>query len=265
MAAAAVLYDVVAEEFVLADMIANTAIVVGAWGFARITRISTDTRVEAEISRDRFAREAVLAERTRIARDLHDSVAHALTLMTLQAGGARERASEPVVVDALHSIEEGGREALADMHRFLKLLGDPADGSAEVPGLRDLEDMVARVRSAGLDVRLSTEGDLESVPASVASTTYRIVQEGLTNSIRHSGARTAFVSVTRAGDEVLVEVTDNGAVSHVERASQPGSGRGLASLRDRVDLFGGRISAGERPGEGWQVLASIPFATAGPT
>ncbi|MGH8882655.1 MAG: histidine kinase dimerization/phosphoacceptor domain-containing protein, partial [Stackebrandtia sp.] len=103
MAAAATLYDVVAAEFVLADMVGNAAIVVGAWGFARLTRVSTDRRVDAEVPRERFAHDAVLAERTRIARDLHDSVAHAVTLMTLQAGGARERANDPLVVDALRS------------------------------------------------------------------------------------------------------------------------------------------------------------------
>jgi signal transduction histidine kinase len=261
MAAAATLYDVLGNEFVLADLIANSAIVIGAWGFARITRVSTDQRVAAEVSRDRFAREAVLAERTRIARDLHDSVAHALTLMTLQAGGARERAADPVVVDALQLIEEGGREALTDMHRFLKLLGDPGDGPGDAPGLRDLADMVQRVRAGGLEVELRLDEELESLPASVSSTVYRIVQEGLTNAIKHSSAKLATVTIRLDRGRVSVDVSDDGAVADVSRSIHIGSGRGLAGLRDRVALFDGTLSAGKANGAGWCLEATIPLAT----
>ena len=261
MASAAILYDVLADKFVLGDLIANTAIVVGAWGFSRITRISTDKRVDAEVTRDRFARAAVVTERTRIARDLHDSVAHALTLMTLQAGGARERASEPIVVDALRSIEEGGREALSDMHRFLLLLGGPGDRPEEAPGLQDLEDMVQRVRAGGLAVDLVLDDALEGLPASVGSTAYRVVQEGLTNAIKHSSAEHVTVTIRLDAGCLAVDVADDGAAPGVHRLVDAGSGRGLAGLRDRVALFGGSLSAGgTATSGGWRLEATIPLA-----
>ncbi|HZJ07262.1 MAG TPA: sensor histidine kinase [Nocardioidaceae bacterium] len=260
MASSALLYDVLAEEFVLGDMIANIVIVLGAWGFARMARVSTDRRVAAELAKDRFAREAVAAERTRIARDLHDSVAHALTLMTLQAGGARERASDPVVVDALQRIEEGGREALSDMHRFLRLLGDPDDGPGEAPGLRNLDDMVQRVRAGGLEVNLTFDGELEDLPASVSSTAYRIVQEGLTNAIKHSDARRATVAIRLDRGSLCVDVSDDGAVADVHRRIHVGSGGGLPGLRERVALFDGSLTAGKVDDKGWRLEATIPLA-----
>lgn len=151
------LYDLLAEAFVVADFVGNLVIVSGAWGAGRMLRVSTDRRVAAEIARDRYAREAVERERRRIAQDLHDSVAHALTLMTLQAGAARERAAEPVVVDALQTIEGEGRRALTDMHRALRLLGMAAERS-DAPGLQDLEDLVDRVRAGGVQERVDGWG-----------------------------------------------------------------------------------------------------------
>lgn len=258
MGFAALLYDVLTDDFVLGDMIANTVIVVGAWGFARMARVATDRRVEAVVAKDRFARDAVAAERSRIARDLHDSVAHALTLMTLQAGGARERSRDPVTTQALTSIEDSGREALGDMHRFLRLLGNRDEGPFEAPGVRDLEDLVQRVRAAGLDVDLRLDERLVDLPSSVASTAYRVVQEGLTNAVKHSDAGRARVEVRLDEGYLVVDVSDDGAAADVHRSLPAGEGRGLAGLRDRVALFDGTLSAGATPDRGWRIEVSIP-------
>lgn len=182
---AATLYDILADTLVVADLVGNVAILLLAWGAARMVRVSTDRRVAAEVDRERAASQAVRDERSRIARDLHDSVAHALTVMTLQAGVARERSSEPGAAQCLEAIEQEGREALADMHRFLRLLGEDGQGPAETPGIQDLPDLVARVRASGLAVDLAVGPGVADLPASVSATAYRVVQEGLTNAIKH--------------------------------------------------------------------------------
>ncbi|UMG91993.1 histidine kinase dimerization/phosphoacceptor domain-containing protein [Nocardioides sp. TF02-7] len=129
-----------------ADVVVNAVLIVLPWVLLRGLRIATDRRVLAEVAADRTAREAVEAERRRIAQDLHDSMAHALTLITLHAGSARERTTDTGSADALAAIERSGREALADMHRYLGLLG-PRDG--EAPGLADIDDLVEGVRRGG--------------------------------------------------------------------------------------------------------------------
>lgn len=253
VAVGALSYDVVAEEFRPGDFVANAAIVGMAWGLAHLMRRTTDARIAAEVARDRAARQAAHAERSRIARDLHDSVAHVLTLITLQAGAARERTTEQVAVDALGSIESSGRQALLDVHRMLRLLDD--DGQpGQAPGLRDLDDLVARMRSGGFDVDLTTAGDLERLPGSVSATAYRVVAEGLTNAVKHSGSTRASVRVEHAEGRLQVEVTDEGGAG----AGLPfGSGRGLAALRDRVAVFDGTLAA-TPAGRGWSLVATIP-------
>lgn len=248
----ALTYDVVAEEFRPGDFVANAAIVGMAWGLAHVVRRTTDARITAEVARDRAAREAAHAERGRIARDLHDSVAHVLTLITLQAGAARERSTEQVAVDALGSIETSGRQALLDVHRMLRLLDDGQPGQA--PGLQDLDDLLARVRSGGFEVDLTTAGDLGRLPGSVSATAYRVVAEGLTNAVKHSGSTRARVRLEHADGRLHVEVTDEGGAG----AGLPvGSGRGLETLRDRVAVFDGTLAAAPSGG-GWSLAATIP-------
>jgi signal transduction histidine kinase len=255
IAAGALVYDVTTDDFSAGDLIGNAAIVLMAWALAHALRRSNDARIAAELSRERAAQAAVHAERGRIARDLHDSVAHTLTVMTLQAGAARERTSEPVAAEALGSIETGGREALADMHRFLRLLDEGSPGQA--PGLRDLDDLLARVRATGMEVQVDSCEGLESLPASVSATAYRVVQEGLTNAAKHSGSRAARVTLRRANGELVVRVTDRGPAGPT--AGLPlGSGRGLASLRERLALFEGTITAAPDD-DGWVLAVSIPL------
>ena len=256
MLASVVSYDLVAATLVVADLVGNAMIAVLAWGAGRVLRVSIDRRVEAELSRDLFAREAVAAERGRIARDLHDSVAHALTMMTLQAGAARERSESPLVTGALAAIEHGGREAMQDMHRVLRLLGE-ANGHTEAPGLADLPELVERTRGLGTEVGLAIDDGVGDVPVSVSATIYRVVQEGLTNAMKHSSASRIDVAVRRAAGNLVVTVDDDG--TREPRVALPEGGRGLVGLRERVELFGGCLAAG--PGtSGWRLEATLPLA-----
>ncbi|WP_051217981.1 sensor histidine kinase [Nocardioides insulae] len=252
-------HDVWSGDVRAADAVVNIAIIVAAWGALHLLRRMSDRRVAAELDADRRARAAVEEERTRIAQDLHDSLAHALTLITLQAGSARERAEQALVADSLASIERTGREAIADMHRFLGLLG-PREG--EAPGLAHLPDLAASVRGGGLAVDLVVEPPVAEcdIPASVSTTVYRIVQEALTNVVRHSDARVAKVRVCRAADDLVTVVADDG---HRRTPRTAGSGRGLDGLRRRVMLFDGSLAAGETS-DGWRVEARIPLVAGRP-
>ena len=249
-------YDLVAARLVVADLVGNVVIAVLAWAGGRVLRVSIDRRVEAELSRARFARAAVEAERGRIARDLHDSVAHALTVMTLQAGAARERSETPVVSSALAAIEHEGREAMQDMHRVLMLLGDR--NGHEAPGLGDLPELLERTRGLGTEVGLAVDDGVREVPVSVSATIYRVVQEGLTNAMKHSSATRVDVAVRREGSSLVVTVEDNGAGARRPRLAMATGGRGLVGLRERLELFGGRLAAGPGP-SGWRLEATLPL------
>jgi signal transduction histidine kinase len=256
--------EVVTGDVVPGDTVGNVLIVVGSWLLARLLRVNVDHRVAAEVDRDRAAHAAADAERTRIARDLHDSVAHALTVVTLQAGGARELAAEGPVRDALGHVEQTSRQALLDMQRFVRVLG--ADG-AGAPGLADLEPLVERVRATGLDAVLHRDADLDGLAPSVSTAAYRVVQESLTNVLKHAGATHVVVDVRRDARDLRVEVRDDGTgrasrgsagVAGAAGAEVPGAGRGLPGLVERVGLFGGELACAPAAGGGWQVVATIP-------
>lgn len=247
-------FDATRDDFLLADLIVNVVIIVSAWAAGRATRVASDRRVAAEVGADRAARLAVQEERARISRDLHDSLAHALTLITLQAGSARERADDPASAEALGSIEQTGREALADMHRFLRLLAAPV---GDPPGIGHLGDLVEGLRRHGLDVALDLD-TTGSVPQSVSTAVYRVVQEGPTNAVRHSDATTATVAV-RSDARAVVAVVDS--VGSPRRTAVPGSGRGLVGLRERLSAFGGSLDSGATA-DGWRLAARIPLREA---
>ncbi len=249
--AGGLVFDATTDDFLLADLVVNVVILVAAWTAGRATRVASDRRVAAEVEADRAARVAVQEERARISRDLHDSLAHALTLITLQAGSARERAEDPAAAEALGTIEHTGREALADMHRFLRLLATPV---GDPPGIGHLGDLVEGLRRHGLDVAL----DLETrgpVPPSVSTAVYRVVQEGLTNAVRHSDATAATVAV-RSDERAVVALVES--VGRPREAAVPGSGRGLVGLRERLSAFGGSLDSGATT-EGWRLEARIPL------
>jgi len=205
------------------------------------------------------AREAVAAERARIARELHDIVAHHLSVVVLQAAAAQ--ASGSPATAALEKIEHSGRQALTEMRRLLGILRDPNEetGLTPQPGIGDLAALADSVRGSGLPVHLVIDADHTGLPAAVSVSAYRIVQEALTNILKHAGPAHAEVAVTCAGDAVTIEVTDDGTRPPAGPA-HPG-GHGLAGMRERAAILGGELAAGPRPGGGFAVQARLPLTS----
>ena len=234
-------------------------------------RRAYDVEVEArlhllETERDQATRIAVAEERGRIARELHDVVAHAVSVMVVQADGASYAIeSNPELAQrALQTISETGRGALGELRRLLDVLrSDDADGEPRVPqpDAHALAELADRMRTSGVPVELETD-DLGDLPAGVSLGIYRIVQESLTNTLKHAGrGATAAVRVHRTGDLVEVLVSDDGAgrVPQLAVSSQrlPG-GNGLIGMRERAHVYGGTLDVGPAPGGGWQVRAALP-------
>jgi signal transduction histidine kinase len=240
-----------------ADLLVNAVVIIGTWMGAYLVHRSIDRRIAAELMHERIAQEAVAADRSRIARDLHDSVAHAITIMTLQAGGARRRSTDPVVEDALLIVEASGRQALADMNRFLGVLGSDVEALGEAPGLGDVSDIIEGTRAAGADVELTVSGRVDQVPVSVGATAYRVVQEALTNALKYAIPGPMNVTVVAGADALDVNVTSpiDGTAPAVPLK---GGGRGIGGLRRRVAVFGGTLEA-RRDGDVWRVSARIPY------
>ena len=236
----------------------------GAWGLGYALRGRqqqveelADRSARLEREREAQARAAVAAERGRIARELHDVVAHSLSVMVVQAQAADRvlEGEQPSAREALASVHATGRQALIEMRRLVGLLRDDADLElAPQPGLARLEDLVEQMRDAGLPVRLEIEGRRRALAPGVDLSAYRIVQEALTNTLKHAGGASAQVCVRFHSDEVELEVTDRG-----HGASDTASrGHGLVGMRERVALYGGTIETGTHDGRGFRVLARLP-------
>lgn len=206
--------------------------------------------------RDEKARAAVAEERTRIARELHDVVAHAISVIVLQARGARH-AEGAERDEALDAIEATGATALTEMRRLLHMLrADDEDVlMAPQPSLTQLEQLAAQVRDAGLPVELQIHGEPRELPPGVDVSAYRIVQEALTNALKHAGTAHAGVSVTFSPDALELVITDSGAGT----TNGGGSGHGLLSMRERVAAFGGELASGPVPEGGYAVRARLPL------
>jgi signal transduction histidine kinase len=218
-----------------------------------------------ETERDQQARIAVADERARIARELHDVVAHAVSVMVVQADGAAYAVhGQPDLAErAVKTISSTGREALTELRRLLGVLRseDAAGERTPQPGTRSLSELAARVRAVGLPVQLDIVGNVDDLPAGVGLGIYRIVQEALTNSLKHAGPGTsATVRVERTGDRVDLSIVDNGHRASTALVGVTG-GNGLIGMRERALVFGGTLEAGPRPAGGWQVVASLPFGT----
>jgi signal transduction histidine kinase len=259
-------------DFDLQDVAATSGTWVVAWlagTFVRVrgeqVEVAGARAARLELERDELAREAVADERARLARELHDIVGHALNLIVIQAGGARRvfDTRPEAARDALAAIENTGREALFHMERMLGILRATAanvDASGPHPGIDQLESLAAHVSEAGIAVEVKVEGPRQELPASVDLSAYRIVQESLTNCLKHSGASKARVTVRYGQDEVEVEVVDNGRGSAQHEEDVPSGGRGHLGMRERVALFGGDLSIGPvSPGNGYRVWARLPF------
>jgi len=214
----------------------------------------------AEHDRIERARLAVAEERTRIARELHDVVGHSVSVMTVQASAARRllKPHQEKEREALLVVEQTGREALAEMRKMVGVLRRPeeAPALAPQPSLEYLDRLIEHAREAGLPVELRVEGTPEPLPASVDLTAYRLVQEGLTNAIKHARAEHAEVLVRYGDGHVELTVTDDGTGD----GSGESGGHGLVGMRERISIFGGKLEAGPLAGGGYRLRARIPVS-----
>jgi signal transduction histidine kinase len=242
-----------------------------AWSVGRGLRVmeqraaeSQRRAIEAEVAGVERAMAAVMEERARIARELHDIVAHSVSTMVVQAGAA-----EQVVVDdpeqvrrALHAIRSTGREALSEMRRLVVVLREheEAGGLDPQPGIAQLTGLLDGARDAGLDVRLSVQGRQRPLPAGLDLAAYRVVQEALTNVRRHAAAAAVDVRLAWAQDALELSVEDDGRGSGERDPLTSAGGHGLVGMRERVALYGGSLMTGDvpAPGRGYRVHAVLP-------
>jgi signal transduction histidine kinase len=222
---------------------------------------------QAERRAEERARAQVAEERLRIARELHDVVAHSMSLIAVQAGVANYvlAARPEEATRVLSSIEQASRDALRETRRLLGLLRDdggrrlaPEFGPA--PGLGDLGGLIARTKDAGVRVDLEVRGRRRSLPAGIDLAAYRIIQEALTNVVKHSAARTGRVLVAYEDDGVHIKVTDDGR-GRAEGVPEP-AGHGIVGMRERAGLYGGEFRAGPLAGRGFQVAVRLPLEDA---
>lgn len=253
-------------ERTLGELTFTPALFVICWlvGFtlhsrAQQTVAAVERADRAEREREAAARVAVAEERGRIARELHDVVAHAVSVMVLQVGAVRHRMPESNAADraALASAEEAGRAALTEMRRLLSAMRREGDELELLPhpGLNDLGALVDGVRAAGLDVELEICGEPSSLPAGLDLSAYRVLQEGLTNALKHAHARHAYVKVCYGAGALQLEVRDDGQGP----STHDGLGHGLVGIRERVKIFGGEMSAGASDSGGFVLHVRLPF------
>jgi signal transduction histidine kinase len=262
LAAGIVIHDIPSDEYgSFSGVMSDLATPVVLWCVGRAVRLSRGraarARADADASRE-LARRAVADERRHIARELHDVVTHSLGIVLLQTQAARRfiDGREPEVSEALGTIDAAGRTAMTEMRRLLGLLrdddGEPG-GRLPQPRLAELPRLVDRVREAGLAVDLRVEGTLSAGAPGIELSAYRIVQEALTNTLRHAQATTAQVLVRQLPSGLEIEVTDDGCARQAGAA-----GRGLLGMSERAAVLGGTLSHGPRPGGGYRVAAWLP-------
>jgi signal transduction histidine kinase len=247
-------------------------ILFGVWGFGRWMHLRalaavalTERAEEAERGRREQAVRAVAEERARIARELHDLVAHSMGVIVIQAQGAQRAldTSTDQAREALSAIETAGRLGMAEMRRLLGLLADGGADAATAPQptLREIPELVARLRATGMPVDLRVEGAVRALPTGVELTGYRIVQEALTNALKHAGRAQVDVRLRYEPNCVDIEVTDQGPTDSTQPINGHDSGsRGLTGMRERVSMYGGTLETGPRTGSGgFSVHARIPL------
>jgi signal transduction histidine kinase len=239
----------------------------GAWFAGRLVRqrevhalVVEERAAAVEREREANMRVATAEERARIARELHDVLSHSVSVMVVQAGAERLAlgSNRAATAEALEAIERTGRQALAEMRRLLEMLrvGDEAPSNAPPPTLTELDALVAQVRDAGLSVDVRVEGEPQALPPGVAVSAYRIVQEALTNVLKHAGPAQARVVVRYGSRELTLEIADDGRGPGTAGAA----GHGLVGMRERVAVYGGEFEASARNGGGFVVRACLPLA-----
>jgi signal transduction histidine kinase len=242
------------------------ALVVGIWGLGAYTQTQRRYRRElharaasAEREREQLARIAVHEERASIARELHDIVAHSVSVMLVGVRGARDvlRSSPDAAEETLARVERSGEQSLAELRRILALLREPEQAveSHPQPSLAELDELVASYHAAGLPVRLEVIGEPPPLPSGVQLSVYRLVQEALTNTLKHSNPSSVTVTLAFRDSRLDLEVVDDGTPTTPGAAR---SGQGLIGMRERVALLGGELETGERAGGGFRVAAHLP-------
>ncbi len=246
------------------------AVLVPAWLLGDIVRQRRQEEVERAEAAQRAAREAeervraaVAEERKTMARELHDVVAHGVSVMLIQAGAARQVMEESPerATEALLTVEATGREAMAELRRLLGVLDDEGEGGgvAPQPGIDQISVLLDRVREAGLPAELEVAGTPRPLPPSLDVTVYRIVQEALTNALRYARRAATLVRLTWEPSQLRIEILDDGPATPAEDGD--GAGRGLVGMRERASRVGGRLEAGPRLGGGYAVRAWLPTGT----
>ena len=252
------------EDIAFPVVIFGIAPYVGGRILRNHTLLTRELAEKAELAAhlgDAAERDAVNAERVRVARELHDVLAHELSVMVIQAQGARRMiARDPeAAAEAADLIGRTGRDALTELRR---LFGSVRHGEGEdlsgPPGLGRLDELVGRARAAGLPVELRTEGEPAALAPGMDIAAYRIVQEALTNTYKHAGRAQAIVTVTHWPELVMLEVVDDGQGAPEVDASVFSGGHGLVGMRERVEVYGGEVEAGPRQGGGFRVVARLP-------
>jgi len=255
------------------DILFTSLLIGGPWLAGHTVRVRQqvgneleERTVELEEARDEIARAAVIDERLRIARELHDVVAHSISVMTIQAGAARllldegpDRAEEPLL-----RVEETGRETLSEMRRLLGVLRqEEPNGKLEArPSLEHLDALLAQYREAGLPVELVVEGDARTLPQGLDLAAYRVVQEALTNTLKHAAGASAVVRLAYHRDSLELTVSDTGHGGATPPRATPRwerGGHGLIGMRERAEIYGGRLEAGPSPDGGFLVSARFPL------
>jgi signal transduction histidine kinase len=226
-----------------------------------LTRELAEKAERAAHAREEEERRAIAAERSRIARELHDVLAHNLSVMVVQAGAARRvvEASPEQAAEAAELIQRTGREALAELrHLFGAVRRGEGEELSGPPSIARVEEVARRARSAGLKVRLRVEGEPVPLPPGVDQAAYRVVQEALTNTLKHAGGTHATVTVSYEPNEVVLSIEDDGVADRGDGLGETGSGFGLVGMRERVALYGGLLQAGPRDSGGFAVRARLP-------
>jgi signal transduction histidine kinase len=279
IAASAASPEPVPIPLVIERLSQNLLIFGAAWLLGSIVRSRREYGAQLErrnaeivLEREENARLAVSEERARIARELHDVVAHHVSVMVVQAGAARRSLEsrralatpDDPVLQALESLETTGRQTLAEMRRMLGgLRTDESDSRTPQPGIERLPDLIEQVRDAGLPVQLTIEGTPVALPAGIDLSAYRIVQEALTNTLKHGGRARARVLLRYAGGALEVEVLDDGRGAAAGLVEPSPHGHGLIGMRERVAILGGSLEAGPRLSGGYLVSARLPIEAGG--
>jgi signal transduction histidine kinase len=260
--------DLTTEDVLGLALLCSIAAGLGLYVGSRRTSMEALRERAERLDRERelLAERAVAEERVRIAQELHDVVAHNVSLIVVQAQALGATVPDDRVTEATDGIADLGRQAMAEMHRTLKLLRaneDEAVGRGPQPGLRDLDRLMERARAAGVRVELAVEGEPRTLSQSVDLSAYRIVQEALTNVVKHAGRAHTTVTLGYRADALELTITDSGDTALSAGVASPG-GHGLVGMRERAALFGGKLTAGPRGDHGFEVHALLPYGERSP-